>query len=39
MGSKSRYLGGRAILSEPISKDARIVELVDSYFRHIMPGD
>jgi deoxyhypusine synthase len=38
MASKSRYLRGRAIISEPITKDAGIVELVDSYFQAFNAG-
>lgn len=38
MASKSRYLKGRAVVSEPIAKNARIVELVDSYFQAFNAG-
>ncbi len=40
MASKSRYLKGRAVVSELIAKNARIVELVDDLiFRHLMQVD
>ncbi len=38
MASKSRYLKGRAIIPQPITKDAGVVELVDSYFQAYNAG-
>ena len=38
MASKSKYLKGRAIVPEPITKDVGIVSLVDSYFQAYNAG-
>ena len=38
MASKSRYLRGRAIIPEPITKDVGIGVLVDSYFQAYNAG-
>jgi deoxyhypusine synthase len=38
MASKSRYLKGRAIIPEPIPKDAGVVDLVYSYFQAYNAG-
>jgi hypothetical protein len=38
MASKSRHLRGRAIISEPITKDAGIVEHFDSYSQAFNAG-
>ena len=38
MASKSRYLKGRPIVPEPITKDVGVVGLVDSYFQAYNAG-
>ncbi|HTY09727.1 MAG TPA: deoxyhypusine synthase [Bacteroidota bacterium] len=38
MASKSKYLKGKAIVPEPMAKNAKIVEIVDSYFQAYNAG-